>query len=311
MNVKEARLQFFEKVYPNISNVGTRSEYKKPILLYLDWLEENGLEPLPYDPNPREQDIKLYNQLNAFFNDKEFLIGNMERLKGDDISISYLYVMYSAIKLFYEKLFYIRLERRFIDFKGLKSTHKPQILTQEEVDTLLTSEEDLVRSTMIKVGYHCALRASELVLLKVTDYDNGVLRIRVAKTRGRIKEKFIELPPDLQEVIEYLVETERNYLFKKEVDEPYRGITRRRWLPGEWSVWFSKYSQKVLGKRVRWHDFARHTRLTFYAERPDTDFKDVLLLSGHVNPASCIIYFERARHKVKDIIEPKVKPKGL
>jgi len=51
---------------------------------------------------------------------------------------------------------------------------------------------------------------------------------------------------------------------------------------------------------VRWHDFARHTRLTHFAE--DTkNFFAVLQLSGHQNPAVCRKYFQWAKVKVPEL----------
>ena len=296
-----------ETVYPTLKE-GTRSEYQKPILLYLEWLEENELEILPYDPNPVEQMAKIYRQLNDFFADKDFLISRMNNIKGTSISESYLNVMFYAIKNLYSKLFFRELDRKFLILHGKRTDHKPRILTQKQVDLLLNSERDFVKRTMIRVGYYCALRASELVTIKTTDYENGVLKIRVAKSR-REKTKEVVLPDDLCRELELLIETERGYMFKREIENPFKNITRRRWLAGEWSTWFGNYSERVLGERVRWHDFARHTRLTLYAEHPNTDFKDVLLLSGHSNPAVCLMYFERAKAKVADL--EKVMPKPM
>ena len=297
-------------IYPSLRK-GTKSEYQKPILLYLEWLEENELEILPYDPNPAEQMAKIYRQLNDFFADKDFLLSRMGKVRGTDISEQYLNVMFYAISNLYSKLFFRELDKKFLTVQGRKSDHKPRLLTQEQVDLLLNSEHDFVRRTMIRVGYHCALRSSELVTLKTTDYENGVLKVRVAKSK-REKIKEVPLPNDLREDLETLIEQVRSrsgYIFKREVKVPFKGFTKRRWIAGEWSTWFGNYSERVLGERIRWHDFARHTRLTLYAEQPDTDFKDVLLLSGHSNPAVCLMYFERAKAKIADL--EKMLPKPL
>jgi len=293
-------------VYPNLRS-GTRSEYKKPIRLYLEWLDENGLEVVPYDPNPQEQMAKIYQQISDFFADRDFLLSRMDRVKGPDISERYLNVMFYAINNLYSKLFFRELDKRFLTIRGRVSDHKPKILTHDQVNLLLNSESDFVKRTMIRVGYYCALRASELVTLRVGDYENGVLKVRVAKSK-REKYKEIPLPDDLRNDLEAIIENEKNYIFRHDVEDRYFGVKKRRWLPGEWSAWFGNYSERVLGERVRWHDFARHTRLTLFAEQPDTDFKDVLLLSGHSNPAVCLMYFERAKAKIRDIEKMLPKP---
>jgi len=294
-----------EQLLASISNPGTRSEYKKPILLYLKWLEENELEPVPYDPNPAEQIRKLYSQINAFFYDRKYLKSHMSKLRGSDISASYLNVMFAAISKLYEKVYFIKLEKDFIDLSGTVSNHSPIILSEHDISMIMNNAPDIVIDTMIRVGYHCALRASELVTLKGENYSDGILRVRVAKSR-RLKYKEVVLPPDLAERIENMIESKNRYIFRKPPTTTYKNINRRRWLPGEWSTWFGNYTEDILGKRVRWHDFARHTRLTLYAEQPDTDFKDVLLLSGHANPSVCLMYFERAKSKVEGINLPSL-----
>ncbi|MHC1597424.1 MAG: tyrosine-type recombinase/integrase [Methermicoccaceae archaeon] len=277
-----------KRVYYELPS-GTRSEYKKPVVNYLSWLEEKGYEVFPYDPNPQIQKSVIHNRVQQYIDEL-----------AKDKSKSYVAVSFHAINTIYRYLFYMPLDSRLIKLKGREQTHKPVILEEDEIERLFKSEDDFTRATMIRTGYHCALRASELVTIKGADYNDGVLKVRVRKSR-REKYKEVVLPDELRDRIEELIEEEGDgYIFKRDV-EGELGIRRRRWLPGEWGKWFGDYSENALGKRVRWHDFARHTRLTLYAEEPNTTFKDVLLLSGHSNPAVALKYFERAKSKIEGV----------
>lgn len=278
--------EWMNNVYQDLPT-GTRSEYKKPVLIYLQWLEDGNL--LPHDKKMTSSEIHSMVQ---------------EHLKTlEHYSKSYVNLSFHAINTLYRFVYHFPLDSRIIKKRGKEQKHQPELLSKNEIDKLLNTENGFTKSTMLELGYHCALRASELVSIKDKNYEDGVLSIKVKKSK-REKYKKVGLPQHLQDAIEDLIDEERGYIFKRKPQHDFKKIAKRRWLSGEWSKWFSNYAQSVLGRKVRWHDFGRYTRLTLYAERPDTSFKDVLLLSGHTSPSVCLQYFERAKSKVEGLELP-------
>jgi len=215
-----------------------------------------------------------------------------------DWSKSMVNVSFYAIKWFFEKQLKKKVEKDFFINRGRESTHEPRILDREDVELVFGEAEDLgeVENTMIHVGWEAALRRGELVGVKGENVlDDRTLDVRVLKTKRARKR--VKLYPETYEMIRPLVGEPRLRVFKHlDKHRVWRSYT-----PGEWSGLFAYWSAKVLkDEGIRWHDFARHTRLTHYAE--DTkSFIAVLQLSGHQNPKVCRQYFERAKIEVPEL----------
>jgi len=203
-----------------------------------------------------------------------------------------------AVKKYYEKVLGIPVEKRFFTNLGRETGHLPRILSREEEARVLEAAGSLgeAERNMVQVGWYCALRTGELVRLEKKWLDGNLLRVRIEKAKNAWKA--ISLPDGLAEGLTGMGRTGRKYFFNM-YDEKYDRW--RAYQPREWSWFFRDWNRKVLGgEGVRWHDFARHTRLTHYAE--DTkSFLAVLQLSGHQNPAVCRRYFQWARVEVPEL----------
>ncbi|GAH20771.1 unnamed protein product [marine sediment metagenome] len=215
-----------------------------------------------------------------------------------DWSKSMVNVSFYALKWFFEKQLKKKVEKDFFINRGRESTHEPRILDREEVGLIFgeSGDLDLMEKTMLQVGWEAALRRGELVGVKGENMlDDGVLDVRVLKTKRARKR--VKLYPETYEMMSSMVESPSLRVFKH--FDKY-GVWRS-YTPGEWSGLFAGWSAKVLkDEGLRWHDFARHTRLTHYAE--DTkSFIAVLQLSGHQNPRVCRQYFERAKIEVPEL----------
>lgn len=202
-----------------------------------------------------------------------------------------------ALAKFWTKVKFKPFTKEFVTLYGCDRSFMPKILTREEVSELFSAaarELVKVEQIMMKTGWYCALRSSELTDLRRDSLlPNNYIRCPVYKSRKE-KYKELEIPSSLYKELMSLPPSPRGKLFVN----PKTGNV---YTAGEWSSLFSKFAERVLGKHIRWHDFARHTRLTHLAE--DTrDFFTVLMISGHSNPAVAKKYFQLAKVKLPEVI---------
>jgi integrase len=276
----------FEEIFRTDLSPGTASQYLWHLRQYQKFLEEND-ETLETVSDPGGS-IREYTYSKTMDVENPW-------------SKSLVNVGFYALKRYWEKFRGIPIEKRFFINMGAETSHEPRILDRPEVQKIwVAAHKDLdeTEELMIHVGWEAALRSGELVTLKGQDFfEDGTLEARVLKTKGA--KKRVSLSPETYQRVKNLITTDGRHLFIREAKSSWAG--RRRYTSLEWSCLFHRWTDEVLGEGgVRWHDFARHTRLTHYAE--DTrSFLAVLQLSGHQNPAVCRQYFERAKIEVPEL----------
>jgi integrase len=269
-----ALVQRFEAVVRAERSPQTARIYKWHLKWYLDWLKR---DPSSVD-NPERS------------------VGEYLWEKGKAWDRGTVSVALHALSKFWTKVMYRPFNKDMITLTGQTKGFVPVILTREEVAALFRAAERELGTTeylMMQTGWHCALRRSELTALTTDSLlPNYVIQCPIAKSR-RPRFKNIAVPVALYESLKALTPSARGKLFiNKSTGRPYR--------PNDWSWVFGKFARRVLGKDVRWHDFARHTRLTHYAEETK-NFYQVLMLSGHSNPAVAKRYFEWARVELPEL----------
>jgi len=281
-------LEYVFEVFKADVSEGTARQYLWHVEQYLKWL---GQEPESVNPNKA---IQEYIRDKTLDSDKPW-------------SKRMVNVSFYALKKYYEKILGVPVEKRFFTNLGRETEHQPRILSREEERQILerANELDETETIMIHTGWYCATRSGEITRLEKKWLDPETLTLRIKIEKAKNAWKAIEIPEGLVKRLLSLGRTGRKYFFNK-YDEKFNRW--RIYTPYEWSAFFRKWSTEVIGgEGVRWHDFARHTRLTHYAE--DTrSFYAVLQLSGHQNPAVCRKYFQWAKVKVPElevIKEPK------
>lgn len=251
---------------------------------YLDYLGENGLDIESVNPAKSVQD---------YINSKIIEADSPWTKRMANVA-------FYALKKYWEKVRFTAIERRFFTNRGAESKHEPRILDRAEVQKIWRSVHSKLGETeqaMIHVGWEAALRSGETIAVRWENLsDDGILDVRVLKTRRARKR--VSLKPETHKKVMALMYPRAKHIFLKE-DKKFNRM--RRFTSLEWSLFFHRWTDSVLGKPgIRWHDFARHTRLTHYAE--DTrSFMAVLQLSGHQNPKVCRQYFERANITVPEL----------
>jgi len=274
----------FEEIFKIGLSPGTASQYLWHLGQYQEYLEEND-ETLETVSDPGNS-IREYAYSKTMDVEKPW-------------SKSSVNVSFYALKRYWEKIRGTPIDKRFFINTGAETGHEPRILNRDEVQDIWKEAHRTLEETeelMIHTGWDAALRTGELVTLKGHNFlQDGVLDVRVLKTKKARKR--VTLNPETLELIKPLITSDNRPVFRRPVKEGYV----RRYTPLEWSSLFGRWTEEFLdGGGIRWHDFARHTRLTHYAE--DTrSFLAVLQLSGHQNPAVCRKYFERAKVEVPEL----------
>jgi len=276
-----------KKIFQSELKSGSVGQYLWHLGQYFEYLNSEGLS-LDTIENPMKT-IQEYINSQTIESDNPWIKSTVN-------------LAFYALKKFWEKTQYRLIDKRFFTNTGEETEHEPRILGREEVQKVWHEANESLGETeqiMVHTGWESALRSGELVTLKGENItEDSTLEVRVLKTKNARKR--VGLTPETYERLLGLGRAEGRYLFLHKIDGEYSNW--RHYTSWEWSIFFRKWADKGVFKDggIRWHDFARHTRLTHYAE--DTkSFLAVLQLSGHQNPKVCRQYFERAKIEVPEL----------
>lgn len=178
-----------------------------------------------------------------------------------------------------------------------KEKKLPEVLSQEEVQSILTSVSNVKHRTLLILTYSAGLRVGEVVRLKVQDIDNTRMLIHIRQAKGR-KDRYTILSPI---ALEALREYARQYRLK---DWIFPGENNENHL-SERSV------QKVFEtacKRANIHkDVSVHTLRHSFATHlleGGTDLRYIQEILGHSNSKTTEIYTHVSQKSIAKIKSP-------
>ena len=207
------------------------SEEKKQSLdAFGSWLQSRR-----YSPNT----IKVYTDTLAIFL-RYFSSKQVEEIENEDLidfnnnyilknnfSSSYQNQVVNGIKLFYRSMYQTKFDVELVH-RPKKEKTLPNVLSKEEVKSLLEAMENIKHLMMLSLIYACGLRRSELLNLTFNDIQAERHIIFVRQSKGK-KDRIVTMSPKL------LVEL-RNY---------YREYKPKKYL-FEGQVAGEKYSERSL-----------------------------------------------------------------
>jgi site-specific recombinase XerD len=177
----------------------------------------------------------------------------------------------------------------------------PEILTVEEVGSLIDSARNLMDRTMLMTLYSTGMRNRELRSLQVKDIDSKSMLIHIQQGKGG-RDRYVPLSPTL-------LETLRDY---------WRWMRPKVWLfPGTidnwradkpitpkvvWDACHSAAERAGIEKRVYAH-LLRHSYATHLLEA-GADLRTIQLLLGHVRLEHTVIYLHLSRRHLQAIPNP-------
>jgi len=196
----------------------------------------------------------------------------LKLIRGKNISPSQQNQRINAIKFFYEKV--LGMEKEYYDIgRPRKRRYLPEVLSKEEIGTMIKVAENRKHKCLIALIYSCGLRRSEAIHLKLEDIDSKRMLIKLNDAKGG-KDRYINLPVQLLNLLkEYYREYRPSvYLFEGQKGGLYSAES-------VWKVVRQTAIRAGVKKRVYPH-ILRHSFATHHIEQ-GIDIRYIQEWMGH------------------------------
>jgi len=213
------------------------------------------------------------------------------------LSSDYINMCNSALRIF----FICVLKRLWNDdyFPRLKKINKlPNILSEDEVLTILSHIPNLKYKAILLACYASGLRISEALNLQISDIDSKKMRIFIRQGKNR-KDRYSILPETLLFVLRKYWKAYRPIgLFLFPGRNPIFPLTAQ----GVQNVFKKAVLASHIQKHVTIHSL-RHSFATYLLES-GTDIRTIQTLLGHSNINTTAIYMHVTTNHLKNINRP-------
>ena len=221
---------------------------------------------------------------------------NNDYILRKNLSSSYQNQVINAVKLFYRNRFNKTMEVDFIQ-RPRREKRLPNVLSKEEVKSILEAPTNLKHRAMLSLIYACGLRRSELLNLTLTDILSNRNLLFIRQSKGK-KDRVVPISNRLIDIL-------REY---------YKAFKPKAWLfEGQFPN--TKYSEKSLenvlkqsltktkiSKKVSLH-WLRHSYATHLLES-GTDIRYIQELLGHSSSKTTEIYTHVCTKNLQRIRSP-------
>ena len=196
----------------------------------------------------------------------------------------------ASLKFYYQEV----LKKDFGQMRLPKKERRlPEVLTKDEVKSLIDSADNRKSRLIISMLYSSGLRVSELVNLKVDDLNFNENIGWVRKGKGN-KDRIFTLSSNLgQEFKEYLEGREHKYLFSKDGPLTTRNIQK---------IIKGTRIRAGINKRVTPHTL-RHSFATHLLEN-GTDIRIIQSMLGHASLNTTQVYTHISSEQIKRVKNP-------
>lgn len=236
------------------------------------------------------------NKKIADLNNQDIIIYNNEFIRKNNLSSSYQNQIVNAIKLYFSSV-----QDRKIEIEKIhrpKSEKKlPNVLSKEEVKSIVEVHTNLKHKTMLSLIYSCGLRCGELLALKPIDIDSKRNIVLLKNAKGK-KDRIVPLSPKILQMLRdyYKMYKPTTYLFEgQKAGTPYDERSLQQVL---------KQALKKVGitKPVTLH-WLRHSYATHLLES-GTDLRYIQELLGHKSSKTTEIYTHVSTKSIQQIKSP-------
>jgi len=206
----------------------------------------------------------------------------------------------AALRFFFVKV--LRRPYREVDLIYPKRPERlPTVLSQEEVERLIDSANNLLDHAMVMTLYATGMRRAELCRLKVEDIDSPNMMVHIRQGKGS-RDRDVPLTPKLLKTLrEYWQWMKpKTYLFPGmahnwRADKP---ITPKC----VWSAVQDAAKRAGIKKRVSPHTL-RHSWATHLLEN-GTDLRTIQMLLGHAELEATTVYLHLSRRHLQAVVNP-------
>lgn len=247
------------------------------------------LKELRYSINTQNVYTDLFEEFINFYQHKaaqeireEEIIAFLRYLVNErKISTSYQNQSINAIKFFYERVLGGKRKMYLIE-RPRKENFLPEVLSEEEIASILKAIPNLKHKAIIMVIYSGGLRISELINLRVKDIDSDRMQIRISQSKGK-KDRYTLLSNKTLLILrKYFTEYKpKDWLFEGESGGQYADSSI-------YSIFKKATASANIMKKVSIHSL-RHSFATHLLES-GTDLRYIQSLLGHSSSKTTEIY---------------------
>jgi integrase/recombinase XerD len=254
------------------STVGTYSEALKSFLLFY---REKAVVEIT------NEDVVIYNN--------DFILKN-------NLSASYQNQIVNAIKLFFQTIIGTKIMVDKIH-RPKRAKVLPNVLSKEEVKTILNVHSNIKHKMMLSLIYSCGLRCGELLALKPVHIDSKRNIVLLKNSKGQ-KDRIVPLSPFILEMLReyYKLFRPKTYLF--EGQKPGESYSEKSLQ----SVLKQALQKAKINKPVTLH-WLRHSYATHLLES-GTDLRYIQELLGHSSSKTTEIYTHVSTKSIQQIKSP-------
>ena len=232
----------------------------------------------------------------ADITNEDLIYFNNNYILAKQLSASYQNQIVNAIKLFFVKIEFKKMEVNLIH-RPKTPKLLPNVLSKEEVKLILNAHGNIKHKAMLSLIYSCGLRCGELLRLKLADVDakRNVLIIKQAKGRkdriAPLSEKTIELLRTY-----YTAYKPQTYLFEGQIkNEAYDDRSLQ-------AVIKQAIAKVGITKPVSLH-WLRHSYATHLLEA-GTDLRYIQEILGHSSSRTTEIYTHVSTKSIQNVVSP-------
>lgn len=234
----------------------------------------------------RELDDITYDEVNDYI---------LQLIKEENISSSQQNQRINAIKFYYEKI--LKRPKTRIEIERPKRGRElPEILSKEEVKTIINHTNNLKQKAMLLMVYSAGLRRSELLNLQVKDINSNRMMLKITGAKGK-KDRYSILS-------EAMLKTLRIY-FKEYRPKKYlfEGIDHGQYSASSLQQTLKKAVAKAGIKRRVYLHMLRHSFATHLMEQ-GTNIRLIQDILGHESIKTTEIYTHVSNHELRLIKNP-------
>ena len=222
----------------------------------------------------------------CFENAKEYILKKLETNEPSSVHHTIF-----AIEYFFKNI----LKEKIYIPKPKRSKKIPEILTLEEIKSMIQSTKNIKHKLILKVLYGCGLRVSEIVNLKNKDVNIKENLINIRQGKGK-KDRFVKIPNSINEELNaYIKLNDDEFLFPSNRGGKLTKKTISKIV--ETSAKKAKVKKRVYPHLLR-HSFATHLL------EQGTDLKIIQKLLGHSDIKTTQIYTQISQASIKNVKSP-------
>lgn len=223
----------------------------------------------------------------------EMIIDFLKHFKEPSTHSAY----HSAIKIYYEKVAHVGIEKfKYIE-RPRRNKKLPIVLSQSEVQRMFDVCDNLKHKTILALLYSCGLRVSELINLKWSHIDRSRMIINIIAGKGN-KDRQLPLSPPIIPLLEkyFTKYRSKEFVFNGWKNEP-------QYSPRSVGLVVQQIADKAnIGKRVYTH-LMRHNCFTHMVEN-GIDINLIQRIAGHSSVKTTMMYCHISNNIISKIQSP-------